>query len=107
MRRTRRKPDYDSAAWREGLGPCVITGAVIDIDAHHIIPAQVLRSLGLRAYLGDHRNRLAVRRDLHLNHHSGTRPIPRELLPASVFEFAADIGLGWYLDKRYRESVAA
>ncbi len=33
--------------------------------------------------------------------HSRTLRVPREALPADVEEFAADHGLGWYLDREY------
>ena len=33
----RRKPDYNAAAWREGLGPCAVTGETVSVDPHHVI----------------------------------------------------------------------
>lgn len=33
--------------------------------------------------------------------------IPRAALPAAVEEFAAELGLGWWLDREYGEVVAA
>lgn len=107
IRARRRTPDYDAAAWREGLGPCVVTEATEDVDPHHVVYAQTLRAHGLREFLGDHRNRLSLVRDVHLNHHSGVAPIPREILPAAVFEFAAEVGLTWWLDKHYPVAVDA
>jgi hypothetical protein len=101
LRVTRRPLDYDAEVWRAGLGPCVITGATVGVDPHHVIYAQTLRKHGLHAFLTDHRNRLPVRRDKHLNHHSGVQPISRELLLPAVFEFAAEVGLLWWLDRHY------
>lgn len=99
LRARRRKPDYDSSAWNLALGP--------GLDPHHIIYAQTLRHHGLHAYLADLRNRLPIPRVAHLNHHSGTKPITREQLPACAFEFADEVGLRWWLEKHYAESVAA
>ena len=31
----------------------------------------------------------------------GPRPIPRHLLPPGLEEFAAELGLGWWLDRTY------
>jgi hypothetical protein len=112
MRRTRikpsrRTPDYDTAAWREGLGPCVVTGVTLNVDPHHCIYSQVLRRHGLHEYLADHRNRLALVRNVHLNHHSGSDPLPIDLLPDAVWEFAADVGLVWWLEKHYHAAVVA
>lgn len=36
----------------------------------------------------------------------GARPIPRELLPSGLEEFAEELGLGWWLDRTYGERVA-
>lgn len=34
----------------------------------------------------------------------GPLPIPRRLLPAGLEEFAAELGLGWWLDRTYGEA---
>ena len=87
--------------WRDGLGPCVVTGARVNVDAHHIIPKGTLIRLGFSEHIMDKRNRLAVHRDVHESHHNRSHPLPRAVLPESVFEFADEFGLGWYLDRHY------
>lgn len=107
--RKRRKPIVliVAAVWRAGLGPCVVCGSRVNVDGHHIVPAQTLRRHGLHAYLMDKRNRLSVCRDDHEAHHNRSRPILRGLLPAAVSEFADELGLTWYLDRHYPFAVAA
>lgn len=108
LRRARRKPAavIQADIWREGLGPCAVCKALRvrlndHVDGHHVIPAQTLRRHGLHDYLVDKRNRLPVCRSHHESHHSRVIPITRVMLPAAVFEFAAEVGLGWWLDKHY------
>lgn len=102
----------ESAIWRRDLGPCVVCpaeGGVCSgpVQGHHVVAQQTLRKRGLVGSLMDVRNRLPVCERRHAQHTTGFRPIPRELLPASVFEFAGEHGLGWYIDRHYPERVAA
>ncbi len=39
--------------------------------------------------------------------YSRTLRIPRDRLPAAVEQFAAELGLAWFLDREYGEAVAA
>jgi hypothetical protein len=71
------------------------------------VPKRVLKRLGHHTFLLDKRNRLALCRDHHEAHENRSRPVPRRLLPASVFEFAAELDLTWYLDRHYAEEQAA
>jgi len=87
--------------WREGLGPCVVCGATRNIDGHHALPKGSLLRHGLSEYVMDKRNRVALCRFHHEQHHSRTVPLRRDLLPESVFEFAEETGLGWLLDRIY------
>lgn len=109
LRQPRPKQAYDPQAWREGLGPCVVcTELGIEappyyMDAHHCIPAQALRRRGYTAEQADKRNRISLCRWHHERHHSRTNPVPRRLLPDSVFEFAAELGLGYLVDRYYPE----
>jgi hypothetical protein len=112
--RRRVKPASVIAAdiWREGLGSCMVCrfeGVACrgPVQGHHIISRQTLRRLGFHEHLLDRRNRLAVCEHRHEQHTSGFRPIPRRLLPGSVFEFAAELGLGWWLDRYYPFAEAA
>lgn len=107
---SRRKPKaagvISSDIWRHGLGPCVVCPAEGGecsgpIQGHHIIPRQKLRHYGYLDFLLDRRNRLAVCEHRHEQHTTGYKPIPRRVLPASVFEFAEELGLDWYIDKHY------
>jgi len=71
------------------------------------VTQQALRKRGLDAFLWDTRNKVDVCERAHAAHHNRSRPIPAELLPDSVWAFAADLGLVWYLERYYVESVAA
>lgn len=95
--------------WRSGLGPCAMgpNGCDGHVDAHHIVKRQTLRTHGHQIEEWNLANRLPLCRAHHEAHHSGANPVPRILLPASVFEFADDLGLGWWVDRHYPESVAA
>lgn len=108
----RRRDGVVSIIWRRDLGPCVVCpaeGATCrgPVTGHHIIPKSKLRDLGFAAYLMDLRNRLAVCEYRHEQHTTAYKLIPRELLPASVFEFADELGLGWYLDRHYKQGGIA
>jgi hypothetical protein len=77
------------------------------VQGHHAIGKQQLKRAGLRRFLWDRRNRVPVCEHRHEQHTTGYRPIERDLLPSSVFEFAAEIGLGWWLDRHYPVRRAA
>jgi len=106
----RRKPVgvIEADIWREGLGGCAVCrqeGGKCEgrVQAHHIIRKSTLLALGFHDFVMDKRNRLAVCEHRHEQHTCAHRLIPRRLLPASVFEFAEELGLGWYLDRHYPE----
>lgn len=108
--RVRLKPapkDPGRHEWGEGLGPCVVCGTGFRVQGHHAVPKRVLKWYGLDASLWDIRNRVPVCRHDHESHETRARPIPRGLLPVSVFEFADEVGLGWYIDRHYPEAAAA
>ena len=71
------------------------------VDPHHILARRTLRAMGLEAHMHDPRNALGVCRAHHDRHEDYTRRIPRELLPKGVFAFAAELGIGWLLDREY------
>ena len=103
-------PETFGEIWREGLGPCVVCplegGVCIgEVQGHHILSKQLLRRRGLFFEMLDHRNRLAVCEHRHEQHTTGYKPIPRAALPASVFEFAKELDLEWWLDKHYALSA--
>ncbi len=111
-------PDSDRARWLAsphmpsrgkppGWGPsvfemhgdrCMVTGKRAR-DGHHIVYAQTLKrelkarvdGRTMRAILADPRNGMPVARGPHDDHHHGVKRIPREALPGSVWEFAADL----------------
>lgn len=100
------------AAWAANLGPCAVCpaeGGVCSgpVQGHHAIAKQSLKRHGLHRALWDLRNRVPVCEHRHEQHTTAHKPIPRELLPASVFEFAEEVGLTWWLDRRYPVAVAA
>lgn len=93
-------------AWVANLGACTICPAeggecAGPVQGHHAIDKQALKRRGLHRYLWDLRNRVPVCRHRHEQHTTRVKPIPRELLPASVFEFASELALTWWVDRRY------
>lgn len=102
-------------AWASNLGPCMICPAegaecAGPVQGHHAIDKRALKRRGLHRYLWDLRNRVPVCEWRHEQHTTRVKPIPRGLLPASVFEFAAELGLSWWVDRFYpvqSEGVAA
>lgn len=105
-----RKPAgvIQTESWRKNLGPCALKGLpghVCEgkVRGHHLIPRQSLRRHGFVLFEWDIRNRLSVCDRAHHSHHTRARPIPRALLPESVFVFADELGLGWLLSKLYPE----
>jgi hypothetical protein len=110
----RRKPVGVIVAdiWREGLGPCAVCtveggSCRGPVQGHHIVSRQTLRRLGHLDFLLDKRNRLPVCEHRHEQHTTAYKPIPREALPVSVFEFAHELGLTWYLDRFYPSTDGA
>lgn len=95
--------------WRDGLHEerCVVCGTRVHLDGHHAIPRRVLIRLGLADHIMDKRNRVPVCRHDHESHECAHRRIRRCELPASVFEFAAELGLDWYLDRFYPTAEVA
>jgi hypothetical protein len=111
-RSRRRRVEVVSTIWRRDLGACAVCpveGGVCSgpVQGHHCVDVAKLRSLGLISSLMDLRNRLPVCEHRHEQHTTRYKPIPRELLPGAVFEFADELGLGWWLDKHYPAEVAA
>lgn len=73
-------------------------GDLAAIEAHHIVPQQDLKRWGLHARLWDPRNGIALCRLHHARHELAYQRVPRALLPAAAFEFAAEIGAEFVLD---------
>lgn len=106
----RRKRVYAEPGFQQevqGL-PCLKCGKGAR-DGHHFLPQQMLRAHArthkltdseLKALLSDRRNRGELCPDCHANEENGNR-VPRELVPASAFEFAEELGLRWVLERRY------
>jgi hypothetical protein len=95
--------------WREGLHlcRCIVCGTSVNLDGHHAIPKRVLIRLGYGDYVNDVRNRVPTCRHDHESHETRARPIRRVELPQAVFEFADELGLGWYIDRFYPHKEAA
>lgn len=99
-------PETFGELWREGMGSCVVCPleggfCIGEVQGHHVIPKQTLRRRGFFFEMLDHRNRLPVCEHRHEQHTTGYKPIPRAALPPSVYEFAKELDLEWYLDKHY------
>lgn len=96
--------------WRTDLGPCTICPAEGGtcggpVQGHHAVAKEALKRRAMWAFLWDRRNRVPVCEFRHEQETTGYKPIPRELLPGSVFEFADELGLGWYIDRHYKPTV--
>lgn len=105
LRRGRRKPVGVIVAdiWRDGIHECkcVVCGTRRNLDGHHAIPRRVLIWNHLDEFVMDKRNRVPVCRHDHESHENRHRPIRRDELPLSVFEFADELDLGWYIARHY------
>jgi hypothetical protein len=106
----------DPAAWRAAVfrasaGRCVVTGARARdsedrrFHAHHPLDQAVLRRRRLFDWLWDPRNGILVSEQVHMahTHTGGEQRIPREKLPASVWEFCAELdaleGTSWATER--------
>lgn len=74
----------------------------LGFHAHHCVYAQTLRQRGLASLVWDTKNRMLVPWKRHAQHHSGEDLIRVLDLPASTIEFAAENGLGWFIERHYR-----
>lgn len=76
------------------------------LDPAHIIPKQLLRRRGFsEQVVYDPRNGIAACRKAHRRSDSGLERFRLELLPLSVFEFAAEHGLTDRLNSLYERST--
>jgi hypothetical protein len=78
-----------------GPSLCAVTREPLSFrhdHCHHPLEKRLLRARGLHAHVWDERNAIFVKASIHEGHTSKMQPIPREALPASVWEFAREIG---------------
>lgn len=114
----------DPASWRREVfrasgGKCIVSGArARDADderfhAHHALSKDALRKRGLYAYVWDSRNGVWVAEAAHMAHEhtGGEHRITRDSLPASVWEFCAELdalaGIEWATAKVEHEHPPA
>lgn len=102
LQERRRAAAWWDAAMKSTEGRCVVTGRYAE-EIHHAIPRQSLRHRGLDIW--DPRNGVPVTRRTHERHTTAVERIPRECLPASVEEYASEIGLTHLLDRYYGARV--
>ena len=106
-RRTRGVVEREaSLLWKEAVGPCQICpleGGKCSgpVQGHHAIPQQTLKNRGFHPFLWDTRNKVDVCEYRHEQITTAYKPLPLILLPTPVFKFAAELGLGWYLERHY------
>lgn len=97
---------WKAAVMREHDGRSILSGEPAE-ECHHAINQQVLRrraadlDLPKEQLLWDARVGVPLTQREHRRHHSGHNPIPRETLPQSVFKFADEYALAWWMDKNY------
>lgn len=72
------------------------------LEAHHILEKEKLKRLGLPPEaVHDPRNALCLCVHHHDQHEHHRERVPRGLLPAGTFEWAAGHGVEWLLDRTY------
>jgi hypothetical protein len=108
LRRRRVKPvdKIMAGIWREDIGACAVCPAEGvacrgPVQSHHLIAKGALKRRHLDEHLWDKRNRLAVCEWRHEQHTTRFKPIPRELLPPAVWEFAEELGLTYLIERAY------
>ena len=96
--------------WREGLGPCALSGTTFcsgSLQGHHIVEKRALRRRGLDEHLWDKRNRLSICDRHHAQHTTAHTRIPYSVIPAEAHEFAAELELTYLIDRYYPREEAA
>ena len=83
--------------------PCVLISLDCEgrLEAHHVIAAQKLRRIGREDLTTDPRNGMPLCERHHRRHTLGYAAIPFEFLPEEAVEFAEELGLRWWLVRRY------
>lgn len=87
---------------------CMVSRARADdpfdprFDAHHPLPKRELRARGLYGRVWDPRNGILLAAQVHQRHENGFKRVPLDVLPASVWEFCAELdrleGTRWATD---------
>ncbi len=72
-----------------------------DIQGHHAIPKTNLKKLGLKDYIWDERNGVALCGYHHPRHTAYKQRLPRRLLPEKVYDFCRELRIEWLLDLEY------
>jgi hypothetical protein len=105
VRKQTRRPKegpLSPAEWRRAVfdasgGRCIITGArARDAEdrrfhAHHLVPKRELRARRLYGRVWDPRNGVWLRREVHMRHEDAIERVPAAALPASVWQFCAEL----------------
>lgn len=103
VRRWRGKPKADPS-FHDVVGPCEVCGERPATCGHHVFKqqwlrdyhrsrvARALRVRPLKALLSDVRNRMQVCEECHDAHERHCPAIPRAKVPASAWEFTAELG---------------
>lgn len=101
---------WDGLAWQRSVaemhGVWSLVSGLPAETAHHACTKQTLRhELGYGdAYeraIRDPRNGVPLTNREHDRHHSRSEPLGLSVLPESVFVFADELGLGWWLLRTY------
>jgi hypothetical protein len=93
---------WDAVQAKTG-GRCWVNPNVAASDSHHVIEKQTLKRRNLDHAVWDPRNGIPLSRRVHERHSTAVERIPRSVLPAEAFEFAAEFGLMDVLERRYPE----
>lgn len=76
-------------------------------EAHHILTQQQLRKRGFSDVSYDVRNGMGLCNRHHRRHTRALERVPFERVPDRAHEFAAELGLGWLIDRYYPRAEAA
>lgn len=71
------------------------------VENHHVIDQEKLRDVGREDLLWDPRNRLRVDNRTHRRHTNAVERIRRDALRPEHLEFAAELGLEWWIERFY------
>lgn len=86
---------------------CARCGRSARLEAHHVVPKQTLkREIDNERHvdvLYDPRNGVALCAICHERHTNASDRLPRSLVPAAAWGFAAEYGFEWIIESQYPE----
>jgi hypothetical protein len=105
-------PEQRGAKWARRSRFCWLVGFGGQLpcegrtDRAHLIAQQTLKRLGHGDLVGDPRTWVPACRKHHTAFDDYRLSVPREGLPEALESLCEELGLSWYLDRRYGLQVA-